>query len=101
MEGNIRAMSWNAPDVTWVSIDGAGNPNALTLRQAFHSSNEYNVKWQQIMRDPTVINSILFQTSDGVKITRERAFELNDLVNDLPDPVIDAPESASATSFDL
>ena len=99
---NMRAMSWNAEDVTWASITGDGTPNALTLREAFESTNYYNRQWQELMRDRTVINSISFQTSDGTKITRAQAFALNDLVNDMPDQIIDPPEAADDdTALDI
>ena len=101
-ETNLRAMSWNAEDVTWASITGDGTPNALTLRQAFESTNYYNKQWQELMRDRSIINSISFQTSDGTKITRAEAFALNDLVNDMPDQIIDPPAAAvDDTALDI
>ena len=78
------------------------HPQCLTLRQAFESTNYYNKQWQELMRDRSIINSISFQTSDGTKITRAEAFALNDLVNDMPDQIIDPPVAAvDDTALDI
>ena len=100
-EAGVRAMSWNGEDLTWASISADGEMNALSLREAFESTNYYNQKWQRLMRDKDVIKSITFQTSDGKKITRAEAFALNDQVRGLPDAVVDPPPAAEEdTSLD-
>ena len=97
---NLRAMSWNKDGKSWAGVDSDGC-FGLSLRQAFESDNRYNKKWQELMRNRNIINSITFETADGTRITRAEAFRLNDLMYDLPDPSPPAtPEAEDDTALD-